>query len=103
MNDDLPHFDNYAIIKKEKIEKRESDSMDYSEMQMKLKQFLLPKKTITDKREFVDGILSLVSHPDDLKEMCDWIDECPDANESEIICKALELNIPRTEPERIIR
>ena len=38
MNDDLPHFDNYAIIKKEKIEKRESDSMDYSEMQMKLKQ-----------------------------------------------------------------
>lgn len=77
--------------------------MNYQEMQMKLKQYLLPKNTITDKREFVDGILSLVAHEDDLKIMCDWIDKYPNATESEIICKVLELNIPRTEPERIIR
>ena len=77
--------------------------MNYQEMQMKLKQYLLPKNTISDKREFVDGILSLVAHEDDLKDMCDWIDKHPYATESEIICKALELNIPRTEPERIIR
>ena len=63
-------------------------------MQMKLKQYLLPKNTISDKRGFVDGILSLVAHEDD---------KYPNATESEIICKALELNIPRTEPERIIR
>ena len=54
-------------------------------------------------RGFVDGILSLVAHEDDLKDMCDWIDKYPNATESEIICKALDLNIPRTEPERIIR
>lgn len=77
--------------------------MNYQEMQMKLKQYLLPKSTISDKREFVDGILSLVAHEDDLKDMCDWIDKYPNATESEIICKALDLNIPRTEPERIIR
>ena len=67
------------------------------------KQYLLPKNTISDKREFVDGVLRLVAHEDDLKDMCDWIDKHPYATESEIICKALELNIPRTEPERIIR
>lgn len=33
----------------------------------------------------------------------DWINKHPDANETEILRKALELNIPRTEPERIIR
>lgn len=72
-------------------------------MQMKLKQYLLPKNTISDKRGFVDGILSLVAHGDDLKVMYDWINKHPDANETEILRKALELNIPRTEPERIIR
>lgn len=77
--------------------------MNYQEMQMKLKQYLLPKNTISDKREFVYGVLSLVAHEDDLKVMYDWIDKHPNATESEIICKALELNIPRTEPERIIR
>lgn len=46
--------------------------MNYQEMQMKLKQYLLPKNTISDKRGFVDGILSLVAHEDDLKDMCDW-------------------------------
>lgn len=35
--------------------------------------------------------------------MYDWINKHPDANETEILRKALELNIPRTEPERIIR
>lgn len=77
--------------------------MNYQEMQMKLRQYLLSKNTISDKRGFVDGILSLVAHEDDLKIMCDWIDKYPNATESEIICKALDLNIPRTEPERIIR
>ena len=33
----------------------------------------------------------------------DWINKHPDANETEILRKALELSIPRTEPERIIR
>ena len=51
--------------------------MNYQEMQMKLKQYLLPKNTISDKRGFVDGILSLVAHEDDLKDMCDWIDKYP--------------------------
>ena len=77
--------------------------MNYQEMQMKLKQYLLPKNTISDKRGFVDGILSLVAQEDDLKVMYDWINKHPDANETEILRKALELNIPRTEPERIIR
>ena len=77
--------------------------MDYQKMQMKLKQYLLPKNTISDKREFVYGVLSLVAHEDDLKVMYDWINKHPDANETEILRKALELNIPRTEPERIIR
>ena len=62
--------------------------MNYQEMQMKLKQYLLPKNTISDKRGFVDGILSLVAHEDDLKIMCDWIDKYPNATESEIICQA---------------
>ena len=66
--------------------------MNYQEMQMKLKQYLLPKNTISDKRGFVDGILSLVAHEDDLKDMCDWIDKYPNATESEITCKALDLN-----------
>ena len=65
--------------------------MNYQEMQMKLRQYLLPKNTISDKRGFVDGVLSLVAHEDDLKDMCDWIDKYPDATESEIICKALDL------------
>lgn len=60
-------------------------------------------KTISGEIGFVDGILSLVSHEDDLKIMCDWIDKYPNATESEIICKALDLNIPRTEPERVIK
>lgn len=77
--------------------------MNYQEMQMKLKQYLLPKNAISDKREFVDGVLSLVAHEDDQKVMYDWINKHPDANETEILRKALELNIPRTEPERIIR
>lgn len=72
-------------------------------MQMELKQFLLTVKTISDTREFVEGVLSLVAHEDDLKVMYDWINKHPDANETEILRKALELNIPRTEPERIIR
>lgn len=76
--------------------------MNYQEMQMKLRQYLLPKNTISDKREFVDGVLSLVAHEDDLKVMYDWINKHPDANETEILRKALELNIPRTEPERIM-
>lgn len=45
--------------------------MNYQEMQMKLKQYLLPKNTISDKREFVYGVLSLVAHEDDLKVMYD--------------------------------
>ncbi|WP_295088952.1 hypothetical protein [uncultured Catenibacterium sp.] len=45
--------------------------MNYKEMRMGLKQFLLPKNIITNKREFVDGILSLVVHEDDLEIMCD--------------------------------
>lgn len=77
--------------------------MNYKDMQMELKQFLLTVKTISDKREFVEGVLSLVAHEDDLKVMYDWINKHPDANETEILRKALELNIPRTEPERIIR
>ena len=72
-------------------------------MQLKLKQYLLPKNTISDKREFVDGVLSLVAHEDDLKVMYDWVNKHSDANETEILRKALELNIPRTEPEKIIR
>lgn len=44
------------------------------------KQYLLPKNTISDKREFVDGVLSLVAHEDDLKVMYDWINKHPDAN-----------------------
>ena len=77
--------------------------MNYKDMQMELKQFLLTVKTISDTRGFVEGVLSLVAHEDDLKVMYDWINKHPDANETEILRKALELNIPRTEPERIIR
>ena len=77
--------------------------MDYQEIQIKLKQFLLKVDTISIKREFVDGVLSLVKHEDDLKVMYDWICENPNANETEILRKALELNIPRTEPDRIIK
>lgn len=77
--------------------------MNYKDMQMELKQFLLTVKTISDTREFVEGVLSLVAYEDDLKVMYDWINKHPDANETEILRKALELNIPRTEPERIIR
>ena len=77
--------------------------MEYQEMQIKLKQFLLNVETISIKKEFVEGVLSLVAHEDDLKSMYDWICENPNANETEILRKALELNITRTEPERIIR
>lgn len=77
--------------------------MDYQEMRIKLRRFLMSVKTILGEIGFVEGILSLVAHEDDLKIMCDWIDENPDATESEIICKALDLNIPRTEPERVIK
>ena len=59
--------------------------MNYQEMQMKLRQYLLPKNTISDKREFVDGVLSLVAHEDDLKVMYDWINKHPDANEIKTI------------------
>lgn len=77
--------------------------MDYQEMRIKLRRFLMSVKTISGEIGFVEGILSLVAHEDDLKIMCDRIDENPDATESEIICKALDLNIPRTEPERVIK
>ncbi|UWO51988.1 hypothetical protein NQ499_06790 [Catenibacterium mitsuokai] len=77
--------------------------MEYTEMQMELKQFLLTVKTISDTKCFVEGVLSLVAHEDDLKVMYDWIKKHPDANESQILEKALDLNIPRTEPERVIK
>lgn len=77
--------------------------MNYQEMKMKLRRFLMSVKTVSGEIGFVEGILNLVAHEDDLKIMCDWIDKYPDATESEIICKALDLNIPRTEPERVIK
>lgn len=76
--------------------------MDYKEMQEELRKMLSQVETISEKHTFVRGVIDLVEHEDDLKAMYNWLCNHPNATESEIIMKGLDLNIPRTEPERVI-
>lgn len=77
--------------------------MNYEIMQNKLKVMLMKTETISEKKSFVDGVIELVEHKDDLKQMYEWLCSHPDADETEILWKALDLNIPRTEPERVLK
>lgn len=60
-------------------------------------------KSIRNESEFVDGILDLLENEEDLNTMYNWIKVRPKITEPEVIKAALDLNIPRTEPERVIK
>ncbi|RHM59662.1 hypothetical protein [Coprobacillus sp. AF33-1AC] len=60
-------------------------------------------ESIRNESEFVDGILDLLENEEDLDTMYKWIKDRPKVTEPEVIKMALDLNIPRTEPERVIK
>ena len=77
--------------------------MNYEDIQNDLKRMLMKVNTISEQKSFVDGVIDLVENEDDLKVMYKWMCCHTKPTETEVLSKALDLNIPRTEPERIVK